>query len=203
MSQFDELLAQLNAVQEEQSTLAKAMPEADGEDDKAIQTAAEDGAEDNGNPEDEDNGEEPMTKSIMIDGEAHDVVDAEVLIKSIHDQGERLGQAEEVLAKGLTAALGMIKGQGELIKSMQGQIAKLSKQGTGRKTVLSVHEKPVVSGEPLAKSQQEGLTPAELMAKANAAYDAKKISGQELTAIDVALRQGIAPETGLLAKCLQ
>ena len=77
MSQFDELLAQLNAAQEEQSTLAKALPAEGGKDDKTIQTAAAEGAEGK-NPEDEeedpeaevdDKGEngKPLAKSMNVE----------------------------------------------------------------------------------------------------------------------------------------
>lgn len=205
MSQFDELLAQLTAEQEEQSTLAKALPAEDGEDDKAIQAAAEEGAEDM-NPEDEEEeaeeeGDKPMAKSMTVDGEEYEVVDAEQLIKSLHDLTGRVSEHETVLAKALESTLGTIKAQGDMIKSLNARVEKLAGQGRGRKTVLAVHEKPAV-GETLAKSQPEGLTHGELMAKANAAFSAGKISGLELTTIDVSLRSNQQIDQGLLAKAL-
>lgn len=213
MSQFDELLAQLNAAQEEQSTLAKALPAEGGKDDKTIQTAAAEGAEGK-NPEDEeedpeaevdDKGEngKPLAKSMNVDGQEVEVVDAGELIKSLQDLTARADETEGVLAKGLSAALGMIKGQTDMIKSMQGQINKLAGQGTGRKTALFVHDKPAVGEQPMAKSQgtEQQFTRADVMAKANAAFDARKITGHELTSIDVAMRQGIMPEQAILAKC--
>lgn len=191
MSQFDELLAQLTAAQEEQSTLAKAIPEEAGKDDEEIQTAAAEGAD--ANPEDEEDeegaGEKPMTKSMVVDGEEVEVVDAEQLIKSVQDLDGRLGKTEEVLAKGLESALGLIKGQGELIKSLQDQIKQLGGKGAGRKTVLAVTEKPAI--EPLAKSQQEeGMTKEVFLAKSEAAWQANKISGIEYSTVDAALRNG-------------
>ncbi|MNM84051.1 hypothetical protein D3C76_924020 [compost metagenome] len=204
MSQFDELLAQLTAAEEEQSTLAKALPEADGEDDKTIQTAADEGAEGEENPEDEedeDAGETPMTKSMVVDGEEVEVVDAEALIKSVQDLGGRMGKAEEVLAKGLASALGLIKGQGDLIKSLQDQVKQLGGKGAGRKTVLTVHEKPAATSETLAKSQQdEGLTKDQFLAKSEAAWTAGVISGVEFSSVDVALRTGNKLDSGLISR---
>lgn len=205
MSQFEELLAELHAEQENQSALAKAIPAAeDGEDDAAIQAAAEEGAEaDEENPEDleeelEDDGA-PLVKSMTIDGEEVQVVDADAMIKSLTDLTGRVEQNESVLAKALESTLGTVKSMGEMIKSMSARIDKLSSQGAGRKTVLTVHE----PSSTLAKSDQpEGLELKDVLAKAQAAFDAKKISGLELTTIDVALRQGQLPDQGLLTKAL-
>jgi hypothetical protein len=198
MSQFDELLAQLNAEQEEQSTLAKALPAEDGEDDEAIQAAAEEGAEDSKNPEDAEEGDDkPLAKSMTVDGEEVEVVDAGELIKSLHDVTGRVTEVEGVLAKGLETAIGMIKTQGELIKSLQGQIKKLGSQGAGRKAVLAVHEKPAV--DTLAKSQQDdGMTKEQFLAKSEAAWNAGAISGIEFSAVDVALRTGSKLDSGLI-----
>lgn len=209
MSQFDELLAQLNAEQEEQSTLAKALPADDGEDDEAIQAAADEDAEGDKNPEDEeDEGAEedddaPLVKSTILtaEGEEFEVVDAEALVKSLHDVQGRVTEVESVLAKGLETAIGMIKTQGELIKSLQGQIKKLGSQGVGRKTVLSVTEKPSV--DTLAKSQQEeGLTKEQFLAKSEAAWQAGAITGIEYTAVDVALRSGQKLDPSLINRII-
>lgn len=208
MSKFNELLAQLTAAQEEQSTLAKALPVEGGEDDKTIQAAAAEGAEGKKNPEDEESelGEDgkPLAKSMTVDGEEVQIVDAEELIKSLQDLSVRTTETESVLAKGLTAVLELVAGQSVMIKSLQGQITKLGGQGAGRKTVLTVQEKPAVGEQALAKSQagnEPAVTRDSIMAKANAAFDAGKITGHELTSIDVSLRQGVIPEQTILAKC--
>lgn len=207
MSEFEELLAQLAATQEEQSNLVKALPAEGGEDDEAIQAAAaaaaaegEGGPKNPDDEDDENNDEElPMAKSITVDGEEVQVVDANALIKSLSGLNARVGEQDAALVKGLTSALDLIKGQGLMIKSLQGQIAKLGAQGGGRKTVLTVHEKPVADAV-LAKSQSdEGLTPAVFLAKSHAAFDAKKINGKELTTIDVAIRSN---QVGVLDQAL-
>ncbi|MBB3017701.1 hypothetical protein FHR70_000741 [Microvirga lupini] len=204
---FDELLAQLNAEQEEQSTLAKALPADGGEDDKAIQTASAEGAEgENTNPEDEgEEGKQPLAKSMTTaEGEELEIVDAGELIKSLHDLTGRTTVVEETLTKGLEAALGLIKGQGDMIKSLQGQISKLGGQGAGRKTVLAVHERAAPAAETLAKSQaEEGMTKEQFLAKSEAAWQANKITGIEFSAVDAALRTGGKLDPSLIQRIVQ
>lgn len=204
---FETLLAELQATADESETLAKALPPAEEDkDDAEIAAAAAEGGEEN--PEDAEDdvegGEAPMTKSMMVGDEEVQVVDADLLVKSLQDIKARVDGHESTLAKGLETALGALKSQGELIKSLQGQIAKLAGQGAGRKTVLTVTEKPAAGEQPLAKSQQDGMTAQEFLAKSHAAFDAKKITGQELTTIDVALRNGQVGvlDQGLIAKVI-
>lgn len=210
MSQFEELLAQLKAAEEEQALMAKALPAEDGEDDETIQAAAAEDAEaddEDKNPEDADDdddaGKMPMAKSVMatIDGVPVEALDATDMLKSLLS---RVDTQETTLAKALQMTLGTIKSQGDMIKSLQAQVVKLSSQGGGRKTVLTVMDKPAAGGDPqtLAKSQQDGLTPQEFMAKATAAFSAGKLSGQELTTADVAIRSGVPIPAGIIAKAL-
>lgn len=208
MSQFADLLKELGQIQSESDTLAKALPAEGGEDDdKAIQAAAAEGDTDadDENPEDghaePDGDEKPMTKSMiaMVDGEEVEAIDATELLKSLDD---RIGGMESVLAKALESTLSTVKSQGELIKSLQSQVTKLAGQGKGRKTVLTVMEKPAAGEQPMVKSQQDGMTPQEFMLKANAAFDARKLTGHELTTIDVAMREGKPIPPALITKAL-
>lgn len=212
MSQFQELLAELSAVSEEQATLAKALPVEDGEDDEAIQAAAAEGADANtdANPEDaegegegEGAGKPPMAKSVtaMVDGEEVEAIDATEMLKSLE---ARVDSNETILSKALETSLSAIKAQDEMIKSLHAEVKKLAGQGKGRKTVLTVVEKPAAGDQPLVKSQQDGLNAQEFMAKANAAFSAGKLTGKELTTIDVALRTGQASvlDQSLITKAL-
>ena len=211
MSQFDELLAQLKAEEEQNSTLAKALPAEDGEDDEAIQAAAADGDTDadNENPEDheepdgdEGKGGKPLAKSVtaMVDGEEVEAIDATDMLKSLE---ARVNEHDSVLAKALTSTLATVKAQGDLIKSLQAEVKKLAGKGAGRKTVLSIVEKPAAGEQVMAKSEQDGMTPQQFMAKANAAFTAGKLTGKELTTLDVAIRNGQIGNFGeLVAKAL-
>lgn len=208
MSQFEKLLAELGEIQSEQETLAKALPAEGGEDDdKAIHAAAADSDTDadDENPEDDegepDGDEKPMAKSIsaMVDGEEVEAIDATDLLKSLDT---RIGGVESVLAKALASTMTTIKTQGEMIKSLQSQMTKLASTGKGRKTVLSVIEKPEAGAETLQKSDPVGLTNQEFMLKANEAFSAGKLTGQELTTADVAIRMGQPIPSNIITKAL-
>lgn len=216
---FEKLLAELNQATGEQETLAKSVAAAGAADTNAENAAAAAAATGAANPEDEETGDD-LAKSIAAAeaataaaaaagnpgaaaAEEPVAIPGEEIIKSLGLLDGRTTAVEETLTKGLTAALGLIKGQGELIKSLQEQVTKLGSTGAGRKTVVTVHERNGAA-ETLAKSMgaPEGLPKAEVLAKANAAFDAKKITGLELTAVDVSLRNGQVPDAAVLAKIL-
>lgn len=197
---FEALLGELEI-------MTKALPAADEaiEGDKKIAAAAGDGDEDE---DDELEGEgKPMAKSFKVtlaDGTEVEAEDGTELVKSMI---ERVEGNEETMAKALGSAVNLIKAQGvqiasavALVKSLQSKVAELSSEGRGRKTVVSVHEKPAPAE--LAKSDPQGMSGQEFMAKANAAFDGGKISGKDLTIIDVALRSNVALDNALISKVL-
>ena len=201
---FEQLLSSLNTELDEQTQLAKSLPAKDGEDDEAIQAAAAEGDDaDDKNPEDNepDEGDKPIAKSVtaMVDGEEVEAIDATELLKSLQD---RVDEHDDVLTKALTTTLATVKAQGEMIKSLNAEMKKLAGKGAGRKTVLTVVEKPAAGEQDMTKSQQDGMTTGEFMAKANAAFAAGKLTGIELTTADVAIRQGAPIPAGIMAKAL-
>lgn len=221
MSNFAELLAELNAAENATETLAKAMPEAvnpedevEGEgDDATIKAAAVDGgaapapapapaAAAPAAPAADGKKEEPtFGKSFALaadDGTMHEVVDATEMLKAINS---RLEVTDDTLAKALGSFTTIIKAQGEMIKSLSGEIGKLNAQGRGRKTMLAVVEKPGV-GDTLAKSNPEdkGMSPGEFFAKANTAFEQGKLSGKELNVISVSIRGNHALDADLIKK---
>lgn len=204
MSQFDELLAQLQAQADEQETLAKSLPAEDGEDDEAIQAAAGEGAEGDEAEEGEgegdgegQEGEEPLGKSMtaMVDGEEVEAVDATDLIKSLIG---RLENQEGVLAKALATTVSTIQTQGEMIKSLSARLDKLAGQGRGRKAVLSVVEKPNPGESTMAKSEQ--VQPGEIMAKALSAQGAGKLTAGDVARCEIAFQSGVPFPADVLAK---
>ena len=184
------------------------------EDDKKIQAAAD---EARGNDEDEDEEEEldengnpvakkrkkedaegnPFAKSFSgttASGEEFEAIDGTELIKALHGEIEA---NKEDLTKSLSFLVGIIKSQGALIKSLQSDFIALSKQGRGRLSVTG----PTLD---LAKSLQ-GSQPLDgqgFMLKANAAFDAGRISGKDLTVCDVAIRMGSDIDPALVSKVL-
>lgn len=190
-----------DALMGEMGMLAKAMPEVAPEltdEEKAEKAQAEAAAL-------EAAGKQPMAKSMQVtlaDGSVVEAEDGTELVKSLMDQVSGL---EGVMAKALGQAVGLIKRQGEqlattgeLVKSLQTKVAELSGEGRGRKTMVTVIDKP---GQ-LAKSETPGMTAPEFMAKSHAAFNAGKINGTELTIIDVSLREGQLPSAGLISKVM-
>lgn len=205
---FEALLKELGDVAAEHDTMAKAMPEPvapnpedddeDGDDAAIAAAAAEAGAKPAAPAADADDAPAFGKSFEFTDaaGATHEAVDATDLVKSLI---ARVDSVDDVLAKALTSMAGSLKAQGELIKSLSGQVQSLSGQGRGRKAVLSVVEKPAI-GE-MTKSQPDaGVTPEQFFAKANAAFDAGKISGKDLNVVSVCLRGNHPIDPALVQK---
>jgi len=203
---FEELLKALNETDAEaDATLAKAQAEVTPEDDDDaddedadIAAAAADGE---GAPAADAAPAAPeFGKSFEFtgaDGEKHEAVDATDLVKSIL---ARQDATDETLAKSLTTLTGLFQKQGEMIKSLTAQVGKLSSQGRGRKTVLNVADKPDAGVMAKSDAASEGMTAEQFFAKANAAFDAEKISGKDLNVISVCLRSNHPIDPTLIQK---
>lgn len=205
------------ALLEELETLQKSMDQGDSDDEK-IAAAAAAGDEDEDDEHDEPDGDEgmggegdgdgdegPMAKSFSFQldtGEVVEAVDGTELVKSLQNEVALLKSERETAAsqseKVFQAVLGQLKSQGQLIKSLSAQVEKLSSEGRGRKSIAA----PNAAMAKSMGADAGGLTPDRLLAKANAAFDAGRISGKELTVIDVSLRHGAALDDGLMARVL-
>lgn len=210
MSQFDKLMDELNGLKTDQELMTKALPADDGKDEEKIQAAAAEGGSDHQEPDGDEDGEgagdgdaddKPMAKSFKFtleDGTEVEAQDGTELVKSLQ---VRIDQTEQTMAKALETAVGLIKGQSDLIKSMQDQIKKLSGEGRGRKTVVSVVEKPVGT---MAKSiQPEGVSPDEFFAKAMSAQREGRISGTDIALAETMLNRGQPIPPAILQRVMQ
>lgn len=207
---FQKLLGELTA---EAETMSKALPADDSTGDKKIQAAAEGGGEDLEKKKEDDKdgegGEGEMTKSFKVqlaDGTEVEAQDGTELVKSLFD---RFDESEGVIAKALGATLNLvksqadaIKSQGALIKSLNEKVSAISGEGRGRKAILTVVEKATSGDATMAKSEDNGMTGQEFLAKSNAAFDAGKITGLQLSTIDVSLRNSVAIDPALVSKVL-
>ena len=188
------------------------------EDDKKIQAAAaeakgeedEEELDENGKPivkpaaKKEGEEDAPMAKSFIVttaDGEKHEAVDGTELIKSLNDKVEALQKGAESektdLTKSLTILADVIKSQGALIKSLNDKVEIISNQGAGRKSVTTPTPAMIKSLQ-----SDQPLSGQEFMLKANAAFDAGRITGKDLTVSDVALRMGSTLDQNLVNKIL-
>lgn len=214
---FEKLLADIQAVGAEQETMSKALPAGDGKDDKDIQAAAAEGGDADGavagaggaggaGDEDEDEDDETLGKSLgtvtLADGTTAEAVDGTELVKSLMGEiaGLKTGVAttEATMAKALQGALGLIKSQNTMLKSMQDQVAKLAGSGRGRKTVLTVTEKTTAGAA--GEVREDGMSAQQFMAKSHEAWKSGAITGLEFNTIDVSLRSGAMPDAGLISK---
>lgn len=217
---FEKLLEELDSLQ----TLAKSAP-ADDADDAGIAEAAADAEEGDADVEGDEghaepdgdegmggegdgDGDEPMAKSFSFkleNGEEIDAIDGTELVKSLI---ERFDSQEEAMAKAMGGVVELLKSttdtireQGALIKSLQGDVKRLGGEGRGRKTVVSVAEKPAV-GETLAKSEPEGMNPNEFMAKALSAQQSGKITGLEVSIAETSLNKGMPVPQNIVRRVL-
>ncbi len=208
-TEFEKLIGELD-------TLQKAIPAEDGTGDAKIQAAAGNGGE--GDPDnkkgataegdgtgdgDGDDKGDGMAKAMdvtLADGTKIKAVDGTEMVKALTD---RIDGTELVFIKAMGQAVDLIKSQaakltaqGEMIKSLQADFAKISAAPSGRKTLLTVHEKSVAV-DPMAKSQPEGMEPEVFMTKALDAQKAGKITGQQVAAAEAALNRGwqVNPQT--------
>lgn len=203
MSDFDDLLARIEAVGEEQATMAKSMgagePDKDDNTDAKVADASSENPEDKDDDNDdgdESNTDESMTKSLADSG--YEIVDAEELIKSISTLDERLGGHEKVLAKALETVLGAVQNQVSIIKSLNEKVEKLSGSGAPRKSVLAISERRSVA-DPKSAEKQE-LSTGDLMAKSLSALKTGKISAYDAARLENYVQSGIAPPADLLAQ---
>ena len=190
MTDYEKLMGELETLQKSTPTGGDAaIAAAAGEPAaaEAAKEAGEEGAEPKKEGEPKDGEKPPMAKSFTVDvaGEPREAVEVDALIKSLQDHADTR----------IATAMGPVVG---LLKSLVGQVADLSKTATPRKSVIAIAEKAPAS--PLAKSEPQGLTAGEFMAKSDAAYAAGKISGVEFTTIDVCLRKGQPVDAGLIQR---
>jgi hypothetical protein len=217
MSDFNEMLADLQALYATREDMLKAMPKPDAEDAKVKAAAADDNdnddndKDDNGDEEDGDEDDsEPMSKSFMTDanGQQFEVMDATDLIKSLttrldNAEGQSF-QAVEMLTGLVKTQSDMIKALGEsqksqtgLIKSLQSQVAAFGSKGRGRASASSV---PHVSR---ADQPATGLPPEDFMMKALAAQAAGRLTSIDIAMAESYLQRGMAVPVDITSRVFE
>jgi hypothetical protein len=197
-SEFAALLDDLSAFQK--SLTADDTLDGAGDGDTKIADAAADGADEGGDtPPASDGDDSTMGKALKVtlaDGSEVDAWDGTEMVKALQAETQTLhgiitGLRTDALA-GQTALIDavkqqgtMIKSQDAMIKSLQADITKLSGAGTGRRSMVSMHEKPVATPVvPVAPTQSD------LMSKAHALQAQGKLTGAEVCLADNYLRHG-------------
>lgn len=186
--------------------IAAAAADAGGE---AAEKAAEEGeggehaepdADNAGGPSDGDEDNEPMGKSFRFtldDGQEVEAVDGTELVKSLMT---RFDTTEESMTKALGSAIDLIKSQGEAIATLQTEVKRLASEGRGRKTVVSVAEKPAAAT--MAKSEPAGVSGEEFMAKALDAQKAGRLTALQVSVAEASLIKGLAVPADIVKRVL-
>ena len=213
MTQFDALIGDIDALlgAEETALLAKAKrpDKDDAEDDRRIKDAADGDADDDGEPDyedaldddddDEDEGEPdgdeaPRLKKsfdvILPDGQAAEAYDGASLIAAFRNELAASRAETAQLAEHLARTAKLVKSLRAEDAALAQQVRTLAKGGAGRRSVLHVHERPIV-GDSMAKA--DSVPPAEILGKALDAQRSGKITGTEVAEIDasIAARQPV------------
>lgn len=174
---------------------------------EAGESHAEPDGDEIGGEGDGDGDEMPMGKSFRFvtdDGEEMEAVDGTELVKSLM---ARFNTNEESMTKALGVAVDLIKSQRDLIKSqgeaiasLQTKVERLAGEGRGRKTVVSVTEKP--TPEMMTKSEPAGVSGEEFMAKAMDAQKAGRITALQVSVAETALIKGLAVPADIVKRVL-
>lgn len=193
-----------DALIESVDELTKALPTEDtSAGDAKVEAAAAEGGDAEAAPGadgdgDEDDGE-PMGKSFKLtldDGTEVDAVDGTLLFKAAMDRIETI-ETGSVAAIG--KLLGAVKNLGELVKSQGAELAALKNSGKGRKTVLTIHEKPAPVSEELRKSQDPvGMKPQEFLAKCFEMQTAGKLTGRQVATAESSINMGLQPPEDII-----
>jgi hypothetical protein len=205
---FEKLLGELEELQALQKSEAADNDLGGDEDDKKIAEAADtsnanekepDGDED-GEGKGDDDGDEPMGKSFAFtldSGEVVEAIDGTELVKSLMG---RIDNQEQSMQKAIGIALDLIKSQGAQITLLKSELTTLGNAGRGRKTVVSVAEKP--APEAMQKSEPSGVSGEEFMAKALTAQASGRITGLQVSIAETALQKGLAVPADIVNKVL-
>ena len=104
----------------------------------------------------------------------------------------------------IVVLIGLVVFMGLKNKSLQDEVKKLAGEGRGRKTVVSVSEKPV-AGATVAKSQgaADGLSANEFMAKALAAQASGRLTGLDVARAESALNKGLPVPQDVVNRVIQ
>jgi hypothetical protein len=196
---YEALLEELDALQK---ALPAAAGPADDDDDEDDEKDRADPDAADANDDDEDDDDQPMAKSFRFEldsGEAVEAIDATDILKSLQADLTSLRTAREqdstTVEQGLVGLLQVVKHQGAMLKSLQSQIQKLGNSGSGRKSVTG-------PDADMLKAQAPELSQPQLLAKAHTAYEAGRITGKELSTLDVLLRYGESPDADMVRRIL-
>lgn len=201
---------------EQLSDELEALAKAKGEDlgtDERIEGAAEaagvdvsgeghtepDGDEGDDNGDDGDGDGDDLGKSFSIEtasGEKVKAYDATAILKSMSARLETVegaatdeSERREHLGKSMRLIADLLKAQDTQIQDLVSQVSALSREGRGRKTVLTITEKPELA-KAIGGESADGIPAGEFMGKAMDAQKAGRITALDVSIAETALNRG-------------
>lgn len=209
--EFSALLDELNAVQADTTDLSKSMDGAakiaaaaeDGEDqgEAGDKKRGEPDGDKDGAGEGDNDGDEMFGKALqvqMADGTVAEAYDGTAMMKAMATRLVATEGQSATLAKALSAATGIIKQQGEMMKALNDRVARLANTGTGRRAMVSVNDK---APAPAAGQAAAAPAPQELLTKALAMSGRGELTSIQVARIESSVRSG-APLPADLAAAL-
>lgn len=160
---------------------------------------------------DGDGDDAPMAKSFEVTlegGEKFHAVDATDMLKSLT---ARMEDVETSAGEALGLAVTLLKSQAAEISDLRGRVEQLAGSGRGRQATLVIVPKdgaPAAGGSTLTKSltpgeqDKGGMKPQEFLLKAEAAFDASKLTGNELGQIETYINRGMQIPAPLIQKVM-
>ena len=112
----------------------------------------------------------------------------------------KIDDQEVSVKKIIGTTLDLIKSQGEQISALKTEITKLGSEGRGRKTVVSIAEKPTTGT--MEKSEPAGLSGEEFMTKALAAQVAGRLTALDVSIAEASLLKGLPIRADIVNKVL-
>lgn len=160
--------------------------------------------------EDDKDGEELMGKSFRVmleDGSEVEAMDGAAMLKSLRGRfkalDNRFGVQDEVLQKAMGTVTDLLRGQSDLIKSLVDRVRSLEQSGRGRRAVVNVNERPDPAAAELAKSHSSaGMTPAELLQKAENAVSRGHLQWSDVVRAEAFLAKSLPLPDDLMARIL-
>ncbi len=141
--------------------------------------------------------EAPMSKAVPVtreDGSVAMAVEASDALAALQIELDARRAEGEMVVKALSSTTDLIKSmnaqmvtqaealtsQGSLIKALRGEVARLGATGTGRRSALSIHEKPSTT---VAEPAPTGPSYADVMAKAQTLQRQGQLGGADVARI--------------------
>jgi hypothetical protein len=204
MPAYDDLLAELSAL-EPLAKAAGADKETEGKaDDKKIAAAAAEGDKAGDGDGDADDKQFGKAFSVTLaDGTQADAFDGTEMLKALHSTAGEHGEKIEDLQKAFQQAVAVIKDlravvqeQGEMLKAVGAKTAQVASSGAGRRTMVAIAEKMT----PLAAAEAAKPTGGSVMMKAQQMCRSGALGWEALPRIEAFQGRGQLAPPDLLAR---